>query len=329
MDNVVNAEGYAQLLSSLASDVQSSPAAAMPLHNRQFINKMFTCQSLDGANMMTEDACVWADVRYNRTQYSGTFEDFAYDLKSNILQFGGEYEFRSSWWLGGSLGYENLEVDSNQIAVKTSGNNVSGGVFVKHMQGPWEGAIGYNFSRGSYDTTRGIYLPEERLVAKSDWNSWLHAVSMRGAYTHAWQNGYLRPSIDAILMYQRNPAYSERDAGAYNLDVAQEDKWTLMLSPQVELAHTFQRGAYTFMPYVSVGANWMSDDNWHSQMRMQGGSTNDWIHVNSDLPQVTADAKVGVDVMNQNGFNVKLEYSGQWGQHYKSHTGRVRFAYQF
>ena len=51
--------------------------------------------------------------------------------------------------------------------------------------------------------------------------------------------------------------------------------------------------------------------------------------MNSDLPQVTADTKVGVDVMNRNGINVKLEYSGQWGQHYQSHTGRVRLAYQF
>lgn len=329
MDNVVSAGGFAQLLSSLASDVQSSPAAAMPLHNRQFINKMFTCQSLDGTNMVTEDACVWADVRYNRTKYSGTFEDFGYDLKSNILQFGGEYEFRPSWWVGGSLGYESLEASSNQVAVKTNGDNVSGGVFLKHMNGPWQWALGYNLSRGSYDTTRGIYLPEERLIAKSDWNSWLHAVSMRGAYTHSWQNGYLRPSLDAILMYQRNPAYSERNAGAYNLDVAQEDRWTLMLSPQVELAHSFTKGAYTWMPYVSVGANWTSDDNWHSKMRLQGSSSNEWIHVNSDLPQVTADAKVGVDLMHRNGINVKLEYNGQWGQHYKSHTGRVRFAYQF
>ena len=329
MDNLTSAQDYSQMLSNLASDVQSSPAAMMPMHNRQFINKMFSCQSQDGNSSISEDTCIWIDSRYNRTKLNSTFEDFGYKLKSSNVQLGGEYEFSPQWWVGGSLGFEDIVANGQDIAIETNGNNVSGGILLKHIQDPWQWAVAYNFNRGSYDTSRFLKLPAETLLAKSDWNSWLHALSIRGAYTHAWTGGYLRPSIDAILMYQKNPAYFEYGAGDYNLEVAKEDRWTLMLSPQVELAQSFQRGAYTWMPYASVGMNWVSDDNWHTQMRLQGVNTNEWIHVNTELPQITADAKLGLDIVRKKGLGVKLEYNGQWGERYQSHTGRIRLAYQF
>ena len=75
--------------------------------------------------------------------------------------------------------------------------------------------------------------------------------------------------------------------------------------------------------------NWVSDDNWHTQMRLQGVNTNEWIHVNTELPQITADAKLGLDIVRKKGLGVKLEYNGQWGERYQSHTGRIRLAYQF
>ncbi|MFA5703623.1 MAG: autotransporter outer membrane beta-barrel domain-containing protein [Advenella sp.] len=329
MDDIGNAQVYQRVLNNLASDALIAPASMMPMHNRQFINKMVSCDLTGGQAVRHDNTCLWVDGRYNESRMDRNADDFGYKMRSSIIQLGGEYQFNENWSAGASIGFDHLNVNAKGIDLHTKGDTVVGGVFIKHTEGQRELAASLSTMYGSYDTRRVIDLPQSRYTANSKWKSWLHSLNLHAGYTFPWQQGYIKPSVDVSLQYQRNPAYKENGAGALNLNVAKQSQWTVMISPQVEASQTYESGDYLVRPYASLGASWMSNKNWTSRMQLQGGSSTDWITMKSDLPNLLGNAKVGVNVMHSKGVDVNLEYAHQWGKRYRSSTGWLKVGYKF
>ena len=320
---------YADVLNNVASDAIFAPAGMMPMHNRQFVNKMYSCDLSNGQAVKNGNTCLWLDGRYNKSSMDRDSEDLGYSMTSRIVQVGGEYQFNPNWSAGASLGFDHLDVNAKNIAISTKGDAIVGGVFIKHTEGQRELAASLSTMYASYKTKRNINLPTDQLIANSKWKSWLHSLNLHAGYTFPLARGYIKPSLDLSLMHQRNPAYQEKDAGALNLHVAKESQWTVMVSPQVEVSQTYESGNYQIRPYASVGASWMSNKDWNSRMRLEGGSQDHWINIKSDLPNVVGNAKVGLNVMHAKGLDVNLEYSHQWGKRYRSSTGWLKVGYQF
>lgn len=329
LDDVGTASVYQRVLDNLASDAIIAPASMMPMHNRQFINKMYSCDLGNGQAVRKDKTCLWVDGRYNESSLDRNADDFGYRMRSSIIQLGGEYQFNDNWSAGASIGFDHLNVNAKGIDLHTKGDTVVGGVFIKHTEGQRELAASLSTMYGSYDTRRVIDLPQSRYTANSKWKSWLHSLNLHAGYTFPWQQGYIKPSVDVSLQYQRNPAYKENGAGALNLNVARQSQWTVMISPQVEASQTYESGDYLVRPYASLGASWMSNKNWTSRMQLQGGSSTDWITMKSDLPNLVGNAKVGINVMHAKGVDVNLEYAHQWGKRYRSSTGWLKVGYKF
>ena len=329
LDDVGTASVYQRVLDNLASDAIIAPASMMPMHNRQFINKMYSCDLGNGQAVHNDNTCLWVDGRYNESSMDRNADDFGYRMRSSIIQLGGEYQFNDNWSAGASIGFDHLNVNAKGIDLHTKGETVVGGVFIKHAEGQRELAASLSTMYGSYDTRRVIDLPQSSYTANSKWKSWLHSLNLHAGYTFPWQQGYIKPSVDVSLQYQRNPAYKENGADALNLNVAKQSQWTVMISPQVEASQTYESGDYLIRPYASLGASWMSNKNWTSRMQLQGGSSTDWITMKSDLPNLVGNAKVGINVMHAKGVDVNLEYAHQWGKRYRSSTGWLKVGYKF
>src|SRR5690606_21875567 len=141
-----------------------------------------------------------------------------------------------------------------------------------------------NVGQGHYETRRSLRVGGETRTAKSDWKSTHAAVRLRGQYTHAMSNWYLKPIMDLDIAYQRVPAYRESGAGAFNLEMDASSRWNVMLSPALEIGGRIDVKGATLRPYVSVGASWMSANTWEARVGMQGDPLGDRFQMTSTLP---------------------------------------------
>ena len=322
-----SASDYQATLDRLANDAMQAPAANLAQSSRRFLSRMMSCPEFmgDGVQMREVD-CFWGKVDGTHVNRADTHDDSGYRLDTVTTQFGGQRRIGEKWLLGGSVAYESSNSRADVGSLRTEGDAFSAGVVLKREDGPWLIAGALMGGYGSYDTARKL-TPQVR--AKSDWHSYFAGARVRAAYTHAFDNFYIKPIADVDLMYVRVPAYQERGAGSFNLHTSKTSQTSVMLSPAVEIGGRFDIGNTVLRPYFSVGANWVSDNRWTTLARFQGDPMDDRFSMSQETPRAFLELNAGISIVDRHDVELRAEVRQRSAHRYTERSGELRLGVRF
>ncbi|MCF3934933.1 autotransporter outer membrane beta-barrel domain-containing protein [Acuticoccus sp. M5D2P5] len=320
---------YAQALSSLSPGGSQAAAAAQTVLSLGRLDQAMRCPAFEGDDaMVTEDACTWAEMggavidQGGAPGYDGTLWGFA---------AGGQAEFSENWFLGFAAGYENSRYDSSDGFSKSDGDTVYAALAVKREIGAFQVSGAVSGSYGWYDINRSVVTPG--FAGKAHGESDLYTLGARGriAYTAANDVAYVRPFLDVDALYAHSGAYTETGAGAYNLDVESQDQFAVVATPAVEIGARFKPSAgWDARFFASAGLSLSTEDEWKTEAKLDSAPASaGTFKTTLPVADVLARIGAGVQISNTNGFDVRADYDGAFGDDYSNHSGSLRFVKRF
>ncbi|MVW72385.1 autotransporter outer membrane beta-barrel domain-containing protein [Bordetella sp. 15P40C-2] len=323
-------QAYADVLDQIANDAIQAPVAIVPLANRMFLNRSMACPSVDNTQAdAQEQACFWGDIQGNWLNRGSRHHDSGFDYRSVRYMFGGQRPLGNGWVAGGGVSYEDVNGKAIDTPLKTSGHNISGVAFLRKIHGPWSYAAAVSAGRGSYDTQRAIRTVDGIVQPHSDWNSYFAALRLQGAYTHQMGDYYVKPSMDVDVIYQRVPSYSEKGGGAFNLAFDGASDVRAMISPSVEFGGRIETAGLSLRPYMSVGVNWMPDNDWSTHARLKVDHTGDSFRLSQALPSVFGEYRIGMDIETQEGMVLRAAWRQRLGDRYNDRSVQMLLGMRF
>jgi len=87
-------------------------------------------------------------------------------------------------------------------------------------------------------------------------------------------------------------------------------------------------GGTVLKPVFGIGASFFDKNEWSTQVRFDGSPSAPF-EVNSSLPGTLLNVDVGMTLMNADHLHLRLDYSGQFGNDYRSNGGSLKLSYLF
>src|SRR5690606_23530578 len=229
------ADAYGDMISDLSPGVSLAPAAQMHAGMSKFTGSMLSCPAFAGDSALTgEQDCLWGQVTGRNTHQEGRDDLSAHSFNSMTYQFGGQRQFRPSWFVGGSAAYQTSTLSADDDRVSGDGSAGYLGMVLKHETGPWVFSGGLGAGYGRYDIDRNLRIPNLQSRASSSPDVYGFSGRLRVARTFATGNFYVKPYVDLDASYTRMSGYEE-SRGDTHLTVQDSDQFVLGLSPMVEV----------------------------------------------------------------------------------------------
>jgi outer membrane autotransporter protein len=300
--------------------------------SQQRLDLLLSCPMfVGGTSMLVETECAWAQAGAQTLDQKSSGGISGFDDTTYSLRMGGQFEVSEDWFVGIAGGYDRSSIRGDDGRVDADGDTLYAGVSLKHEIGPWllSGAVAGSY--GSFDNTRRIRIPGFEAQAEGDPDVYNLSARVRAAYTFAQDPFYVRPLVDFDLIYSHASGYRESGAGMLDLQVEDSGQWSFHATPAVEVGTRVDVNQSTVMRlFAGAGVSFSSVDRWDTSARLAeapaGIGTFD-----SDVPlaDVVGRLTAGVDLANDNGFNVRAQYSGSFSDTYNSHGGSLRLSYKF
>ncbi|WP_233154716.1 autotransporter outer membrane beta-barrel domain-containing protein [Candidimonas nitroreducens] len=323
---------YRERLTDLSPGASLAPASQMAAGMANFMGAMMSCPVMEGDGTLgRERNCLWGQITRRNTDNDGGNGSPGYSFDSTTSQFGGQYEFKPDWFLGGSFAYQDNRLEGNSGRVSGRGDAGYVGIVLKHQAGPWtySGSLGGGYGSTRMDRSMSIegYDPS----VHSDPDAYSVGARLRVArHIELSRKLYLKPYVDIDALYTRMPGYSE-SGGPLSLKVDSNDQFLMSLSPMLEFGGRvdFSNGA-VMRPYVYAGASFLSKDSWDASARLSGAPAGSG-EINTSLPgdNVVGRFGLGVLVNTESGVDVRLQYDGEVSGKTHSHAGQLKVMYRF
>ena len=151
---------------------------------------------------------------------------------------------------------------------------------------------------------------------------------------HAFERGawYLRPLLDGGFTYVNTPGFSESGAGGANLMVKSRSETSWSLEPALEIGAEMKlTGGPVLRPYIKAGLlHFFSGTTPKVSASFQGAPAGvGGFNISGRTDRNFGDISLGAEIINLNGANIKIGYSGQFSQRSNSHGGMIKFALPF
>lgn len=318
---------------SLASSLRASmTSVASDMSQMVSSVHVSSCPVFAGAStLLVEDGCVWAKVTGRLESRSAGSAATSLQGEGVAFRIGGQKQVGPGWFLGGTAGYGGGWWQAGNGASANS-QKAEGAVAVKRVDGPLllMGALGFAATGMHIDRPDGVPGPGG-VTLRSDSSAWQGSGRLRAAYDIPFGQWYLRPRLDLDLLYTNMPGYQEYGQSALALQVAGRDKWSIAITPAIEVGgRTELSEGLILRPYLVLGASFMPDNNWTTVASFQGAlGTLGSFQITTWGPSVMANAEIGVQLYRANGFEMKAEYILSAGDSLLTQMASLRGAWHF
>jgi hypothetical protein len=323
---------YRHSIDSLAPGATAAPAAQSMAALGQFTGNMMSCPTFTGVDAMTgEQNCFWGLVSGRSTTQDGSRGNSDFDYDSVTYQFGGQRQISPGWFLGGSMAYQNNDLNGDSGRVNGNGDSGYAGLVLKRESGAWtfSGALGGGY--GSYRMNRDVVVPGYQDTLKSDPDMYSFGLRLRAARTFSYEKIYLKPYLDFDASYTRMSSYSESGNNALGLSVDSSHQYVLGVSPMFEIGgKTELPNGAVMRPFAYVGVTFLNKDSWDTTSRLQGAPAGTG-SFNTSLPMDDVIGRIGagLQVATAKGVDFRLQYDGELASHAKSHSGSLKVMIPF
>ena len=325
-----NVPQFRAALDSLGNEAANAVGTARLAASLAFAARMNYCPDFEGSGTyQVERECAWGRIIGDWMDRNTNNDSIGYTVDSKMLQFGGQKRIAPGWFLGGSIAYDWSDFDAQTVPAQVDGKGVTVGAILKYQDGPWMYSAGVDAGYGWYDTSRTVALEGPGVTATSSFNAQHVGLHGRIAYQLPQPSWYLKPYLDLHAIYQRTDAFTESGAGPLDLAVNGSSATRLAASPMLELGARLDLGARTVLkPVLGIGGSFFNKNEWNTDVRFVGAPSTTF-EVNSSLPSALFNVNLGVTLMRGDHLRLLLDYSGQFGDDYRSNGGSLKLTYQF
>jgi T5SS/PEP-CTERM-associated repeat protein/autotransporter-associated beta strand protein len=327
-----NPGGYASALSDISSGASGAAAAGSIATTQQHLDLLLSCPMFAaGSSLLVETECVWSQAGAQALDQKASGGVSGFDTTTYSLQAGVQRELTPDWFVGFAGGYDRSTIRSDDDRVSADGDILYAGASLKHQTGPWllSGAVAGSY--GWYDNTRTISIPGFSGQAEGDPDVYNLSARFRAAYTVAQGDYYMRPLVDFDLIYTHANGYRESGAGLLDLAVEDNGEWSFHATPALEVGTRVALGETTVMrAFAAAGVSFSSADSWETSARLANAPAGvGAFDTEVPLADVVGRLTAGVDIANDNGFSLRVNYQGSFSDTYTSHGGALRLGYKF
>ncbi len=180
-----------------------------------------------------------------------------FDFETLGLTAGADYRLSDRWVVGGALGYLDTDTDLAADGGRLDARGTSLSAYASYSRDRFylDGVLGYG--RTSYDSVRNVDLPQpfqgqRRFIARGSPDGSQLSARLGGGYDaqiEAWTVGGFGSLswIDSTI-----DAYLERDAGPFNLALADQDVESLLSELGAEVAYAASRSWGVLRPTLRL-----------------------------------------------------------------------------
>jgi len=324
------AQPYAASLDSLAGQAVGAVGISRWLASHSFTNNLNSCATFVGnSQLLAEADCGWTRIIGGHADRDSSNSTVGFTQNTVTVQAGGQNEISPGWFVGGALAYESSRLEGDNDTAKVNGDSALAGFIVKRQAGALLLSTAADVSYGWYQSRRTITLGDAKLSAKADPDAQSAGLHARAAYEVPLQHWYLRPILDLHAAYVRMDGYNESGAAPFNLDVNSSDKVFLAAAPTLELGTRIDLpDDSSLRAFASAGVAFFTDNDWQSRSRFDDSSA-DSFDSKLPMPDTVARIGLGLEMVTTKHLTAKLQYGGDFGDNYSSHTGMFRIGYMF
>jgi uncharacterized protein with beta-barrel porin domain len=293
-----------------------------------FTDSMMTCPTTPGQS--TAESCVWTKAGGRQLKLDATTQDMAFKERSTGLSGGFENAAGPHLRFGAALSAEDLRTG---IPTRTQGDGerYQVGVVAKAADGPATAAMAFTAGTSSVETSRAVLLPSGLRMAEGKQKQTFQAITVRTAYRFGDDHAYAKPIAELNYARISTDAFAEKGAGALNLVAPKQVDQSTRASVKLEFGGEFMQGVTAIRPYARIGASQMLSGRapqfttaFESAPPVSGS-----FDVAARLDKTTADAELGVSIVNAKGASAKLNWSGQFGDRVSNQSLAVKFSVPF
>ncbi|MGE0417830.1 MAG: hypothetical protein AB7O80_13580 [Acetobacteraceae bacterium] len=329
--SINDAASYARALDSLSGQTVGAIAAFRFASSRNFINNLYSCPNYaPGSMQSTEGDCAWMRILGNQSGQDSTTGALGYSASSVTTQLGWQKQFAPNWFYGLSLAYEHSRFGGAQKTSSVTGDGLLAGAVLKYETGPWLLSGGLNLGYGWYSSSRLVSIGSSfAAIAQANPSAWHVGANGRVAYQIPFEHFYLKPMLDVNAIYVGSSAYTETGAAPFNLAVRSGSAGAVSATAAVEIGTLISLGAVgTLHPYASVGVGALSGNGWSATAHFAGVQSGSF-SATTPIPNLVGRVTAGADLIAGENWKFKLQYNGDVGAYYHSHTGSARISYAF
>ncbi|WP_109126086.1 autotransporter outer membrane beta-barrel domain-containing protein [Dyella sp. C11] len=327
-----NAQQYLAALTNLANEGGQAATVAHVVASDAFVERMNSCPRFeDGAQDTREHDCVWGRVIGNNGDRDATNDSVGYHQSGSVFQLGGQKEVATDWFVGGSVSADNSNLDTRTVSDSVNGHGWTAGAVVKHQMGDWLVSGVLEGGSMSYDASRQVQLPGMGGTARSEFDVSHWGLHSRISKQFPMDGWYLKPYIDLHATHINADGYTEQGAGALDLKVLPSSTNVFGASPMIEAGSNFVfNNGMSLQLYGGIGGTFYNQGALGADMQfadsLPGSGT---FHISSDLPSDRFKTTAGLDLKASDHWDVRLEYSGEFADHFQSDTGSLKATYKF
>jgi hypothetical protein len=306
----------------LSPEAYLDTAIAALFSNLQLNDDMLSCRERMGNyRFVREGECRWMRLSTRRLDRDRTSENSDFDEWAVNLSGGMQTAIGGRWHAGFALSYERSSLDNDNGAV-SDGDKIQAGAIIKGRDGATTYSAAVSGGYGWYETQRNIdFLPTPD---RADGDQEIGFASVHARLAHVLEKGnwYMRPQIDAGITYVELNDFRERGAGGANLDVKGHDETYVSVQPAVEIGQEIKRRDGTLVrPYAKLGiTHFISGTTPEISAVFQGAPAGVApFTVKGDIDETFADVSLGLDILKEDGINLRLSYMGQFSEDMKHH----------
>lgn len=323
---------YLAALTNLGNEGAQAASVAHVVASDAFVERMNSCPRFqDGQQDTREHDCVWGRVIGSNGDHDATGESVGYRQSGSVFQLGGQKEVATDWFVGGSVSADNSNLDTRAVSSSVDGHGWTAGVVAKHQMGDWLVSAAIEGGSMSYDATRQTRLPGLGGMARGDFDVSHWGLHSRISKQFAFQGWYLKPYVDLHATHIESDGYTEQGAGALDLKVLPSSTNVFGASPMIEAGSNlvFDNGM-SLQLYGGVGGSFYNQGTLGSDMQFADSAPGTGtFHIDSDLPSDRFKTTAGVNFKASDHWDVRLEYSGEFADHFQSNTGALKVSYKF
>ncbi len=322
---------YQHDLKTLSGQTVGAISAARFASSQAFVGNLYSCPTFDDNSLhMSERDCTWARFTNNDAHQDSTADASGYRSEAQTLQFGAQKEIAKDWFFGVSGAYEISSFDGGEGTSSISGNAVLLGAVLKYQTGPWLLSTAVDGGYGWYDSDRRIDIGNAVSVASGKPTSEHGGIHGRVSYQIPFEHFYLKPILDLHATYLHADSYTEHGAAPFNLAVDSESGVTVSGAAMMEIGGKITLPKATLRPFASFGVGVMGDSGWAATAHFaEAGMPTAGFRASTPLPDRVGKVSVGADLYKSDNWELKLQYNGDFGDDYTSHTGVARLSYRF
>jgi uncharacterized protein YhjY with autotransporter beta-barrel domain len=326
-----NGPAYINALNNLSSESTQAAAVTSLTASNAFVERLNSCPRFeDGAQFQQEHDCLWGRVIGSNGDRDASGDSVGYHQTGQVFQLGGQKEVAPNWFVGGSVSSDNTSLDTRTVSDSVNGHGWTVGAVTKYQMDDWLVSATLEGGQMSYDSKRNAQIPGLGGVAQASFDVSHWGLHSRISKQFAFQNWYLKPYIDLHASHLESDGYTEQGAGALDLKAAPTSTNVFGASPMLEAGSKFAfTNGMTLQVYAGIGATFYNQSNLGADMQFADSAPNaGWFHVISDLPQDRFKSTAGLDLKTSDRWGVRLEYTGEFADHFQSNAGSLKVSYK-